>query len=85
MEQWILKIIEVSPILGLFAALWYYQKKDYTALVDRIQEDNLKRETRYQDTIDKLTDRLKAIDDVKTEVDGLKDDVKDIKNLIINK
>lgn len=85
METWITKLFEVSPIVGAFVVLWFYQRKDYTELVNKTQDENSKREEKYQGTIDKLTDRLKVIDDVKSDVDGVKNDVKDIKNYILKK
>lgn len=82
MEQWLVKLIDSSPIIGVFAVFWYYQRKDYKELVSKTQDENQQREGRYQNTIDKLMDRLKVIDDVKLDVDGVKNDVKDIKNIL---
>lgn len=58
MESMLPKIIEASPLLGVFILLWYLMRKDYIKLVDKVQDENLKREGKYQDVIDKLTVRI---------------------------
>lgn len=78
MEQWVLDIFKTSPVLGAFLVFWYYQRKDYIKLVENTQTENLKREEKYQSTIEKLTDNLKTVDNVQI-------DVKEIKEYIFKK
>lgn len=76
METIILKLVDSSPVL----ILWYIQRKDYVSLVTKTQEENLKREMNYQETIKEnqsiignLTNRLNVVDDVKEDVEDIKE------------
>ena len=80
MEQWVEKIIEVSPALGIMALLWWYQRKDYKELLNNALAENAKREENYQNTIDKLTDKLSVMETVKSTVDTIKTDLEHFKN-----
>jgi predicted S18 family serine protease len=70
-----MEIVKTSPILGLMLVFWFYQRKDYRDFVEKVQEENSKREENYQNTIDKLTEKIDVIKNVQT-------DVKEIKNYI---
>lgn len=80
MENVFLKLVDASPILAAMLILWYIQRKDYVALVTKTQEENLKREMNYQETIKEnqsiigsLTNRLNVVDDVKEDVEDIKE------------
>ena len=62
MEIIFTKIIEVSPFMGVFLVIWFYQRKDdkeqkdkqredYTKLVQDINDQHKTREKEMQDTI----------------------------------
>lgn len=65
MEQEILKMALSYGIFGiLFVYLFFYMLKDSKA-----------RETKYQDMIDKITDKLNIVEDIKTDVDFIKEKI----------
>lgn len=86
METIFLDIFKVSPILGLVAIMWFYQRKDYTKLVEDTREDSKKREERLQSTIDKnqeiidknqqiiseLADKFDVVEDIQKDVAEIK-------------
>lgn len=64
MEIWneIISIVVSNGVFAiLFVCLFMYQLKD-----------SAKRETKYQDTIDKLTENLKILQDVQKDVGDIK-------------
>jgi hypothetical protein len=72
-ESLLAEIVKSSPILGMMIIFWYYQRKDYAGLVQKTQDENLKREEKYQSTIEKLTDKLSVVNDMKDDVEEIKD------------
>jgi flagellar capping protein FliD len=85
METLFTQIIEASPILGIILVFWFYQRKDYREFVDKVQEQNAEREKNYQSTIEKLTEKFNIVETVKTAIENVEDDVKEIKDHIFNK
>ena len=75
MDAIFLDIFKISPILGLLAIMWFYQRKDYTKLVEDTRADSGKREEKYQHTIDKLTDKINIVEDVKKDVEEIKEHI----------
>lgn len=73
MDAIFLDIFKISPILGLLAIMWFYQRKDYTKLVEDTRVDSARREEKYQHTIDKLTDKINIVEDVKKDVEEIKE------------
>jgi DNA-binding transcriptional regulator GbsR (MarR family) len=80
MESIFLKLIDSSPVLAVVFILWYVQRKDYVSLVTTTQDENLKREINYQETIKEnqaiicnLTNKLNVVEDVKEDVEDIKD------------
>ena len=86
METIFLDIFKVSPILGLVAIMWFYQRKDYTKLVEDTRSDSNNREERLQNTINKnqeiinknqeiiseLADKFDVVEDIKKDVAEIK-------------
>lgn len=68
-----LDIFKLSPIAGLMAIMWFYQRKDYTKLVEDTRADSKQREEKLQNTIDKLADKFEVIDCVKKDVEDIKE------------
>lgn len=65
MEQEIIKMSFTYGIFGfLFVYLFFYMLKDGKA-----------RETKYQEIIDKLTEKFGVVDDIKQDVDYIKDKI----------
>lgn len=80
METIFLDIFKVSPILGLVAIMWFYQRKDYTKLVEDTREDSKNREDKLQNTIDKNQEIISDLADKFDVMEEIKKDVTDIKN-----
>ena len=86
METIFLDIFKVSPILGLVAIMWFYQRKAYTKLVEDTRADSNNREERLQNTIDKnqeiihknqeiiseLADKFDVVEDIQKDVAEIK-------------
>lgn len=79
MENMFLELIKISPVLGLLVWLYYKQGIDYKALVSRVQDENMVRETRLSTTIDKnqeiikeLSQKFNIVEDVKKALKILK-------------
>lgn len=65
LEQEIIKMALSYGIFGvLFVYLFFYMLKDSKA-----------REVKYQDIIDKLTEKFGVIEDIKTDVDFIKEKI----------
>ncbi len=65
MEQEIIKMAFTYGIFGvLFVYLFFYMLKDSKA-----------RETKYQELLDKLTDRFSVMDAIKNDVDYIKEKI----------
>lgn len=75
MENIFLEIVKSSPILGLMIIIWYFQRKDYQIFVDKVQESNAIREGKYQNIIDKLTEKFDLLNDIKKDVEDVKDKI----------
>lgn len=75
MESIFMEVVKVSPILGLLIIFWYYQRKDYKDLIDKVQMENGQRENNYQNIISKLTDKINIMEDVKKDVEEIKDKI----------
>lgn len=73
METIFLDIFKISPVLGLLAIMWYYQRKDYSKLVEDTRKDSQTREEKYQNTIDKLADKISVVDEIKEDVEEIKE------------
>lgn len=73
MEAIFLDIFKISPVLGLLAIMWYYQRKDYSKLVEDTRKDSQMREEKYQNTIDKLADKISVVDEIKEDVEQIKE------------
>lgn len=73
METIFLDIFKISPVLGLLAIMWYYQRKDYSKLVEDTRKDSQMREEKYQNTIDKLADKISVVDEIKEDVEQIKE------------
>ena len=86
METRFLDIFKISPILGLVAMLWFYQRKDYTKLVEDTRQESKEREEKLQNTIDKnqeiihknqeiisdLADKFDVVEDIQKDVAEIK-------------
>ena len=79
METIFLDIFKVSPVLGLVAIMWFYQRKDYTKLVEDTRKDSCEREERLQSTINKnqeiisdLANKFDVVEDIKKDVAEIK-------------
>lgn len=86
METMFLDIFKVSPILGLVAMLWFYQRKDYNKLVEDTRADSKQREEKLQNTIDKNQEIIHKNQEIISEfadkfdiVEEIKKDVNEIK------
>lgn len=78
METIFLDIFKVSPVLGLMAIMWFYQRKDYQLLVEDTRKDGKDREEKLQITINKnqdiisdLANKFNVVEEVKTKVDDI--------------
>lgn len=90
METMFGDLVKASPMLGLCGALIYYITHNYTALVNSVREDSVKREERLQSTITEnqnviknLTDKLIVVEDIKDSVDKLEQDMTIIKTKVV--
>ncbi len=73
MESLFTEIVKSSPILGLMLIFWFYNRKDYKEFVDKVQVQNDEREKNYQDIIKTLTDKFNIVEDVKKDVEDIKE------------
>lgn len=87
MESMFLDIFKVSPILGLMVIMWFYQRKDYTKLVEDTRQESKEREDKLQNTIDKNQEIIHKNQEIISEladkfdvVEDIQKDVADIKN-----
>lgn len=80
MEAMFLDIFKISPLLGIMAIMWFYQRKDYTKLVEDTREDSKNREEKLQNTIDKNQEIIADLADKFDVMEEIKKDVTDIKN-----
>lgn len=78
METIFLDIFKVSPVLGLMAIMWFYQRKDYKELVEDTRKDGKNREEKLQITINKnqdiindLANKFNVVEEVKNKVDDI--------------
>ena len=78
MDQVFLDIFKVSPVLGLMAIMWFYQRKDYQVLVEDTRKDSKDREEKLQITINKnqdiisdLANKFNVVEEVKNKVDDI--------------
>lgn len=72
MENLFAEVIKFSPIIGIIIIFWFYQRKDYKELVDRVQTENATREKSYQEVISNLTKNFNIVEDVKKDVEDIK-------------
>lgn len=80
METMFLDIFKASPIFGILAMMWYYQRKDYNKLVEDTRQESKEREDRLQNTIDKNQEIINENQAIISElVDDVKKDVAEIK------
>lgn len=73
-------IIKQSPLLGLLLIFWIYQRSDFKDFVDKITEENFKREQRMQETIAKNQEVIMSLSNNVSKIDKIEEDVKYIKN-----
>lgn len=83
MDTMILELVKISPVCAILVAMWYYQKKDYTKLVEDNRVDSKERETKLQSTIDKNQEVIITLADKFNVVETIKDDVELIKSKIL--
>lgn len=83
MENILVETLKVSPALALFAWLYLNQSNNYKNLVDKIQEQNNKREEKYQNAIEKnqsiiqdLAQNLNTVEALKIDIEYIKDKVR---------
>lgn len=89
METMFLEIFKVSPVIAVLGAMYYYQRKDYTKLVEDTRKDSKEREDKMQKTIDNNQETISKNQDIIGElatklnvVQEVKEDVEQIKNHI---
>jgi len=75
MENLFLEIVKASPILALMLIFWFYQRKDYKDFVTQVQDENANREKNYQNIIDKLTEKFSILNDVKKDIEDVKEKI----------
>ena len=75
MDNIFMEIAKSSPILGLMLVIWYFQRKDYQTFVEKVQESNAIREGKYQNIIDKLTEKFDLLNDIKKDIEDVKDKI----------
>jgi hypothetical protein len=87
MEGLFLDIFKVSPILGLMVIMWFYQRKDYTKLVEDTRQDSKEREeelkiiiNKNQDIISDLAEKFDVVEDIQKDVTDIKNRLETIKN-----
>lgn len=80
MEGLFLDIFKVSPILGLMVIMWFYQRKDYTKLVEDTRQDSKEREEELKIIINKNQDIISDLAEKFDVVENIQKDVTDIKN-----
>lgn len=79
MENVFIETLKVSPVVALFAWLYYNQSINYKNLVNEIQHQNNKREEKYQQTIEKnqgiiqeLAQKLNIVETIKIDIECIK-------------
>jgi len=87
MEGLFLDIFKVSPILGLMVMMWFYQRKDYTKLVEDTRQDSKEREeelkiiiNKNQDIISDLAEKFDVVEDIQKDVTDIKNRLETVKN-----
>ena len=87
MEGLFLDIFKVSPILGLVVIMWFYQRKDYTKLVEDTRQDSKEREeelkiiiNKNQDIISDLAEKFDVVEDIQKDVTDIKNRLETVKN-----
>lgn len=80
MDSMFVEIFKVSPILGFFVIMWFYQRKDYTKLVEDTRQESKEREDKLQNTINKNQEIISDLADKFDVMEEIKKDVTDIKN-----
>lgn len=75
MDNIFLEIAKSSPILALMLVIWFFQRKDYQTFVEKVQESNAVRENKYQNIIDKLTEKFDLLNDIKKDIEDVKDKI----------
>lgn len=89
METMFLDLFKISPMLAIMAGMWYYQRKDYTKLVedtrqeskereDKMKSESKEREERLQGTIDKNQEIINKNQEIISELADKFDVVEDI-------
>lgn len=73
MESEIIKMVVGYGIFAvLFVYLFFYMLKDGKTREVKYQEDSKERESKYQEMIDKLVDKFGVIEEVKKDVEEIK-------------
>ncbi len=74
MESLFLDVFKLSPVLGIMAIMWFYQRKDYTRLVEDTRLDSKERENELRKVINKNQEIIsELVDDVKKDVSEIKE------------
>ncbi|AKA71220.1 hypothetical protein [Clostridium scatologenes] len=81
MDAVFMEILKTSPTLGVILIFWFYQRKDFNGLVDKVTVESKEREKNLQEVINKnqniiadLAGNIKHdIEDIKEKVDKLVD------------
>ena len=58
MESMFVDIFKSSPILGLMAIMWFYQRKDYNKLVEDTREESRERELESKNREEKMQNTI---------------------------
>lgn len=82
MEQIFLELFKISPMIGILGIMYYYQRKDYSKLVEDTRIESKEREDKMQKTIDKNQDIIGELANKLNVVQEVKEDVEQIKTYI---
>lgn len=83
MEEIMMELFKISPTLAICGLIWWKYNKDkdlifkeinedYNELLKNVRIDYKERETKYQNTIEKLADKFILIEDIKLDVKDIK-------------
>lgn len=82
MEQMFLELFKISPVVALLGLMYYYQRKDYSKLVEDTRVESKEREEKMQCTINKNQDIIGELANKLNVVQEVKNDVEEIKTYI---
>lgn len=61
MEDIFMEIFKVSPVIAILGAMYYYQRKDYTKLVEDTRKESKEREVQLQKTSDEREGKMQVM------------------------